>query len=322
MSRRRSNELPLRLRRLDDDGDERGVDRAGERWPPGVPPACVAGLPSTRTSTRSVTSGSCWPASGVLELSLDPAGDEPQGQLAQGGQVRLGEELLERDLGPLGRIDVAVLHPLAQGVRAHVDELDLVRGLEDLVGEALVDRRAGDRRDRVGDALEVLDVHRADDVDAGVADDLDVLPALVARRPGHVGVGELVDQRDRRLAREDGVGVHLLDDDAAVLDPAARHDLEAVEQLDRVWPAVGLDEARRRGRSRGRPADAPPRASGTSCRRPAPCPCRPAAGHGPCPVSAWTRASISSPVGRTSNASRSDVGHRRITPRAARRGRD
>ena len=45
------------------------------------------------------------------------------------------------------------------------------------------------------------------------------------------------------VALEDGVGVHLLDDDAAVLDPPARHDLEPVEQLDRVRPAVRLDEA-------------------------------------------------------------------------------
>ena len=97
----------------------------------------------------------------VLELALDAPGDQPQGELAQGRQVRLGEELLERDLGPIGRVDVAVLHPLPERVGAHVDELDLVGGQQDLVGEALVDRRAGDRGDRVGDALEVLDVHRA-----------------------------------------------------------------------------------------------------------------------------------------------------------------
>ena len=40
-----------------------------------------------------------------------------------------------------------------------------------------------------------------------------------------------------------GVGIHLLDDDAAVLDATARDDLEAVEQLERVRPPVRLDEA-------------------------------------------------------------------------------
>ena len=64
------------------------------------------------------------------------------------------------------------------------------------------------------------------------------------------------------------VGVHLLDDDAAVLDPAARHDLEAVEELEGVRPPVRLDEADDEVRAARRPGGGPPRASGTSCRRP------------------------------------------------------
>ena len=39
------------------------------------------------------------------------------------------------------------------------------------------------------------------------------------------------------------IGIHLLDDDAAVLDPLARDDLEAVEELEGLRPPVGLDEA-------------------------------------------------------------------------------
>ena len=101
------------------------------------------------------------PGGRVLELALDPSRDEPQRELAEGRQVGLREELVEGDLRPVGRVDVAVLHALAERVRAHVDELDLVGAEQHLVGQALVDRRAGDRRDRVGDALEVLDVQRA-----------------------------------------------------------------------------------------------------------------------------------------------------------------
>ena len=44
--------------------------------------------------------------------------------------------------GALRRVDVAVAHPLAEGVRAHVDELDLVGEREDLVGEPFADRGA------------------------------------------------------------------------------------------------------------------------------------------------------------------------------------
>ena len=60
--------------------------------------AACAGLPSTSTSTRSVTSGSGLAGDRVLELPLDAPRDEPQGELAQRRQVRLGEEPVERDL--------------------------------------------------------------------------------------------------------------------------------------------------------------------------------------------------------------------------------
>ena len=76
----------------------------------------------------------------ALQLPLDLLRDDPQGQLAQGGEVRLGEEPVEGHLGPLGRVHVAVAHPLPERVRAHVDELDLLGAEEDLVGEPLVHR--------------------------------------------------------------------------------------------------------------------------------------------------------------------------------------
>ena len=60
----------------------------------------AAGLPSTSTRTRSVTSGQLRRRLTVaLQLALDAAGDEAQRQLAEGRQVRLGEEAVERDLG-------------------------------------------------------------------------------------------------------------------------------------------------------------------------------------------------------------------------------
>ena len=49
------------------------------------------------------------------------------------------------------------------------------------------------------------------DVDAGVEDLVDVLPALLVARAGDVRVRELVDQGDLRLPGEDRVDVHLLE---------------------------------------------------------------------------------------------------------------
>ena len=52
---------------------------------------------------------------------------------------------------------------------------------------------AGDARDDVGEALEMLHVDRGPDVDARVEQLLDVLPAFGMPALGRVGVGEFVD---------------------------------------------------------------------------------------------------------------------------------
>ncbi len=62
-------------------------------------------------------------------------------------------------------------------------------------------------------------------------------------RARHVGVRELVDERDLRLAGEDGIDVHFLELDTAILDDAQRHGLEVADQRLGVRPAVRLDEA-------------------------------------------------------------------------------
>ena len=82
-----------------------------------------------------------------------------------------------------------------------------------------------------------------DDVDAGVEQLLDVLPALLVARARHVGVRELVDERQLGPAREERVEVHLLEDRVPVGDARARHDLETADLVGRPLPAVRLDEA-------------------------------------------------------------------------------
>ena len=134
-------------------------------------------------------------------------------------------------------------HAPTQRLGAHVDQLDLVGRSHDLVGNGLALGDAGDALNDVVQRLEVLDVDRRDDGDARVEQLLDVLPALRVPGAGHVGVRELVDQRDLGLAREDRVDVHLLEGLAAVLDDLAGHDLEAVELGDCLRPVVGLDQA-------------------------------------------------------------------------------
>ena len=103
------------------------------------------------------------------------------------------------------------LQPLDQVVGGEVDHLDVVGAVEDRVGHRLAHPDAGDLGHDVVEALDVLDVHRRVDVDAGGEQLLDVLVALRMAAAGRVGVGELVDQRELRPARQDRVEVHLLE---------------------------------------------------------------------------------------------------------------
>ena len=98
--------------------------------------------------------------------------------------------------------------------------------------------------DDVVERLEVLDVHGRDDVDAGVEQLFDVLPALLVARARDVGVGQLVDQGDLRTAGQHGVEVHLLEESCPrYVSAPAGYDLEVADLGVGVGPVVGLDEA-------------------------------------------------------------------------------
>ena len=136
-----------------------------------------------------------WPLRYVCQRLFDAIGYPQQGELAQRAEVARPEVVAQRRVDPLRRVDVAVGHPSAQGLRRHVDQLELIGAAHDVVGHRLALHGPGDLRDDVVQRFEVLDVQRRDDVDAGIEQLLDVLPALLVLRPGRVGVGVLVDQR-------------------------------------------------------------------------------------------------------------------------------
>ena len=189
------------------------------------------------------------------------------GQLAQRREVLLAEEVLQRPRDLLRRVDLARLEPLEEVLDREIEVHDLVRLQEERVGDGLAHAHAGGALDEVVQALEVLDVERADDVDARGEQLEHVLVALPVLRAGDVGVRDLVDDRDRRAAREHRVEVHLLDGDAAVLDLAAGDDLETADERRGLRPAVRSRRSRPPRRRRAASARAPPRASGRSCRR-------------------------------------------------------
>ena len=177
-----------------------------------------------------------------LQALVHLVGQPEQGQLPQGGEVAGAEVVGQRGVDLLRRVDVPVRHPAAQRLRGDVDQFDLVRGPDHGVRHGLPLRHAGDLLDHVVEGFQVLDVDVGDDFDARGQQLLDVLPALGVPRSRHVGMRELVDQRDLGPAGQHGVEVHLLERPAPVGDRGPRDDLQAVQQRGGVRAAVRLHE--------------------------------------------------------------------------------
>ena len=135
----------------------------------------------------------------LAHLGVDALRRRPQGELPQRDEVALPEEAAHRLAGLLGDVDLPVVESPDQIVGREIDQLDLRRLLEDRVGDGLADGDPGHPGDDVVQALEVLDVERRVDVDAGGQELLDVLPALGVPRARRVRVGQLVDEDERRV---------------------------------------------------------------------------------------------------------------------------
>jgi hypothetical protein len=146
-----------------------------------------------------------------FEVFLNGRGHLAQNKLPKSVEVALPEEVLQRLLGPLGRVDVSVTQPCSQCLRGHVHDFDLVRLIDGPVGDTLFDRCAGDRLDYVREALQVLDVDRANDGNTVVQEFVDVLPAFLVLRTRRVCVGEFVDAGDLRVSRDHRIRVHLFE---------------------------------------------------------------------------------------------------------------
>ena len=232
----------------------------------------LVGLGPTHTSSRSVVSQGATAARslpGRVDVALQPMGRLPQRQLAQGDQVALVEEILQRPLGLRRNVDLAGFEPFDQLLRREVDQLDLVGLLEHGVGQRLADDDAGDLGDHVVEALDVLDVERRPDVDAGVEQLVDVLPALGVPRALGVRVGQLVDEEQLRPPRQRRVEIELAQRHAAVGDVARRQRFEALRAAPRFPAGRAARRSRRRRRRPRRARAGRPRAWRTSCPTPA-----------------------------------------------------
>ena len=76
------------------------------------------------------------------QLLVHALGGAPQGELAQRREIGGREVVLERALGLLGDVDLALFQPLDQVVGRQIDELDGVRPVENGIGHRLAHAHA------------------------------------------------------------------------------------------------------------------------------------------------------------------------------------
>ncbi len=177
------------------------------------------------------------------QLLVDPLGGAPQRQFAQRGQIAGREIMLQRALGLLGDVDLALLQPLDQVVGREVDQLDGVGEIEHPVRHGLAHPHMRDLRDHVVEAFDVLDVDGRIDVDAVGQQFLDVEIALGMAAARRVGMGEFVDEGDLWTARNQRIEIHLLEGLVPVFQLLARNNFKALQQRFGLRPAMGLDHA-------------------------------------------------------------------------------
>lgn len=169
-------------------------------------------------------------------------GGQAQGDFPERHQVAFAEEARHRGGGAVGQVNFSLGEPAQQIARRQIHEFKL-GGVEDGIGHGFLNCRAGDLADEFGAALDVLDVERGENVEAGVEQLTHVLPALGMAAARGVRVGEFVHERELRTARENGVEIHLGERDAAILDGAARDEREVLRERVGFGAAMRLDIA-------------------------------------------------------------------------------
>ncbi len=179
-----------------------------------------------------------------VALGVDAFGGMAQRQFAQGQQIAFLEEVLGGALiRALGDIDLAVGQPLQQLFGRNVDQRDFVGGVEHLVGNGFAHPDARQFGHLVVDAFQMLDIQRGIDVDAGIEQFLDILPALRVARTRRIGMGEFVHQDQAGPALQRTVEVELPDLDAAMVDLQKRQNRQPLGESCRFAAAVMFDNA-------------------------------------------------------------------------------
>lgn len=167
---------------------------------------------------------------GVAQIAVDAVGSGLHRQLAQRGEIGWREKRLQRLRGLLGQVHLALLQALDQFAWRQIDQHDVAQAVEHGIGHGLGHAHAGDAQHDVVEAFQVLDVDRGIDVDAGIEQLHDVLPAPLMAAAGHVAVRQLIDQGQPRFACQQCIQIEFFQHAALVTHARARQQRQTLQQ--------------------------------------------------------------------------------------------
>src|SRR5580704_14055710 len=163
-------------------------------------------------------------------------------ELSQSHQRLLPKEILQREFGFLFPVHHTTPQTMQKGARRDVRHHHFVRLLHHPVRDGLANLDSRDVQDLVVQALQMLDVHRGQDVDACVEQNINELTTLRSLR-AYVGVRKFIHQADLRMPGENRVRVHLLENRPTIIDPLPRNRFQAFRLGNGVLARVRLEVA-------------------------------------------------------------------------------
>ena len=176
-----------------------------------------------------------------LGLNIDALGRAPQGQLPQSNQVAFLEKVLDGRRDLRRHIDLARREPLDQFVGRRIDQHHLVGLIEHRIRHRFADPHAAELCDDVIEGLDVLDIERGINPNPGVQKFLDILPSFGMAAADDIGMGQFIDENQRRSSGQRRVEVEFGERGSSILDITDLQRLQSFQQSHRLRPCVGLD---------------------------------------------------------------------------------
>src|SRR4051812_34865527 len=143
------------------------------------------------------------------ELCVYPLRGPSQCELAQGRQASRRKIVRDRTLNCPRDVNFALLHPSNEVLWREIDQLDLVGLVEDRIRYGLSHSDTGDLSYDVVQALDMLDVERRPNREAGSNEVLNILVPLRMAASRRVGMSQIVDEHKLWAAQQDRVEVDL-----------------------------------------------------------------------------------------------------------------